>query len=62
MVFIFFLLSIIYCYNYKELPKYGLIEDYPYTRVYLDISSFEIGEYISFGITMELRYSIRYKK
>ena len=62
MALIFFLLSIIYCYNYKELPKYGSIEVYPNTRVYLNISSFETVEHISFGITMELWYSIYYKK
>ena len=62
MVFIFFLLPIIYCYNYKELPKYGSIEVYPYTRVYLNISSFETDEHISFEITMNFGYSSYYER
>ena len=62
MVFIFFLLSNIYCYIYIELPKYGSIEVYPNTRVYLDLSSFETDEHISFEIAMNYGSSSYYER
>ena len=62
MVFIFFLLPIIFCDNYKELPKYGSIEVYPYTRVYLNISSFKTGEIIYFEITVNSLNSNYFEK
>ena len=38
--------------DYKELSKYSSVKVKPETKVYLDISSFSVGELISFEIDM----------
>ena len=40
--------------QYKELSKHGSVNVAPKTKVYLDISSFPVGELISFEIDMDL--------
>ena len=40
--------------EYKKLAKYSFVRVAPDTKVYLDISSFEIGELITFEIKMDL--------
>ena len=40
--------------QYKELSKHGSVKVAPNTKVYLDISTFPVGELISFDIDMAL--------
>lgn len=47
------LLSLSIC-QYKELKKHSSVKVVPNTKVYLDLSSFEIGDLISFEIKMDL--------
>ena len=42
--------------QYKELSKHGSVKVAPNTKVYLDISTFPVGELISFDIDMDLFY------
>lgn len=51
------LLSSSICQSYKELSKYSSVTVKPNTKVYLDISSFDVGELISFEIKMDLFFS-----
>ena len=53
-ILIFFLLNIISCYQFIELPKYDYINVKPNSYVYLDISSFEIGQSIYLEFSMDL--------
>ena len=52
----FFLSFITFCqgYEYKELKKHSSVEIPGDTRVYLDITSFKTGEFISFEFEMKL--------
>ena len=55
LILIYFLLVIVSCDKYEQLSKYGCVMIIPsYTRVYIDISSFETGELISFAMKMAL--------
>jgi hypothetical protein len=40
--------------QYTQLKKHSSVKVKPGTKVYLDLSSFEIGELISFEIEMDL--------
>ena len=53
---IFFLSLVTFCqgYEYKELKKHSSVEVPGDTRVYLDITSFKTGEFISFEFEMKL--------
>ena len=57
-----FTLCIISCIKFEELPKYDTIKAIPDTRVYLDISSFEVGRSIYIEFTMDLFFSKLPKK
>ena len=56
LLFILLLYSSI-CQGYKELPKYSSVTVKPETKVYLDISSFKVGDLISFEFKMDLFFS-----
>ena len=51
------LLSSSICQGYKELKKYSSVTVKSETKVYLDISSFKVGDLISFEIKMNLFFS-----
>ena len=53
-ILINFLFCVISCLKFQELPKYDTISVIPGTRVYLDISSFEVGQSIYLDFTMDL--------
>ena len=48
------LIILIHCDGYKELKKHSSVKVSPNTRVYFDLSKFDIGELIEFEITMDL--------
>ena len=48
------LIILIHCYDYKELKKHSSVKVPPDTRVYFDLSKFDVGESIEFEITMDL--------
>jgi hypothetical protein len=50
---IFFLLIAVSC-NYQELSKYGSLSVIPDSKVFLNLTSFKIGELITFEISMDL--------
>ena len=50
---IFFLLIAVSC-NYQELSKYGSLSVIQDTKVFLDITSFNMGKLITFEISMDL--------
>ena len=56
MMFILLVLSLLslICCQYKELEKHSSVKVSPYTKVYLDLSSFKTGEIISLKIEMDL--------
>ena len=59
MIIILLILSLLsssFC-DFKELPKYGEIKVIPDTKVYLDLSSFKIGDSISIDIKIDLYFS-----
>ena len=57
LLLLLFLFSSIFC-TYKELSKYGSVEvGQPDTRVYLDITSFNTGDVISFEFKMDLFFA-----
>ena len=56
-LFIIFTITTISCIKFEELPKYDTIKVIPDTRVYLDISSFEVGRSIYIEFTMDLFFS-----
>ena len=51
------IINSILCIRFEELPKYDTIKIIPDTRVYLDISSFEVGRSIYIEFTMDLFFS-----
>ena len=53
-ILINFLFCLISCIKFQELPKYDTISVIPDTRVYLDISSFEVGQSIYLDFKMDL--------
>lgn len=53
IILILSLLSLSFC-EYKELKKHSSVKVVPDTKVFLDLSSFETGELISFEIEMDL--------
>ena len=53
-VLLYFLIGIISCFQFIELPRYDTIEVIPNTKVYLDISSFEVGQSIYLEFTLDL--------
>ena len=57
LLFLLTLLSSSICQNYKELPKYSSVTVKPETKVYLDITKFDVGDLISFEIKMDLFFS-----
>ena len=60
-ILLFYLISIISCYKLQKLPKYDFIDVFPDTRVYLDVSSFDVGESINLEYTMNLIFSLESK-
>ena len=60
-ILLFYLISIISCYKLQKLPKYDVIDVSPDTRVYLDISSFNVSESINLEYTMNLIFSLESK-
>ena len=56
-IIIFSLLTFSLC-QYKELSKHGSVKVAPETKVYLDISTFPVGELISFDIDMDLFHGL----
>ena len=56
-VLLYFLIGIISCFQFKELPRYDTIEVIPNTKVYLDISSFEVGQSIYLEFCLDLFFS-----
>ena len=48
------LIILIHCEEYKELKKHSSVKVPPDTRVYFDLSKFDVGESIEFEITMDL--------
>ena len=56
-IIIFSLLTFSLC-QYKELSKHGSVKVAPNTKVYLDISTFPVGELISFDIDMDLFHGL----
>ena len=52
-------LSLIFCQSYKELKKHSSVKVIPDTKVYLNISSFEVVELISFEIEMNLFFQVQ---
>ena len=54
---ILFIINSISSIQFEELPKYDTIEVAPNTRVYLDISSFEVGQSIYIEFTLDLFFS-----
>lgn len=48
------LIILIHCDGYKELKKHSSVKVSPNTRVYFDLSKFDVGESIEFEITMDL--------
>ena len=49
----FFLIIAVSC-NYQELSKYGSLSVIPDSKVFLNLTSFKIGELITFEISMDL--------
>ncbi len=56
-VLFYFLLGIMSCFQFQELPRYDTIEVIPNTKVYLDISSFDVGQSIYLEFTLDLFFS-----
>ena len=50
------LLSLSFC-GFKELPKNGEVRVIPDTNVYLDLSSFKVGDLITINITIDLYFA-----
>ena len=57
VILLSFILSTISCVRFQELPKYDYIDVIPNTYVYLDISSFDIGQSIYLEFSMDLFFS-----
>ena len=57
MLVLLFLFSSVFCSSYVELSKFGSVEVPGYTNVYLDITSFNIGDVISFEFKMDLFFA-----
>ena len=55
-IFFFFLLISSSYQAYQEIEKYDSVEVIPDTKVYIDISSFNVGDLISIELGMELHY------
>ena len=51
------LLNILLCIQFQELKKYDYIYAIPNNWIYLDISSFEVGESIYLEFSMNLIFS-----
>ena len=56
MLVLLFLFSSAFC-SFKELKKFGSAEIIPDTKVYLDITSFNTGDVISFEFKMDLFFA-----
>ena len=56
-ILIFILLSAISCIQFQELPKYDYINAIPNNYVYLDISTFEVGQSIYLEFSMDLIFA-----
>ena len=57
VLLILLIINTISSIQFEELPKYDTIEVAPNTRVYLDISSFEVGQSIYIEFTLDLFFS-----
>ena len=60
MIFILLILSLLslsFC-QYQKLSKYSYVNVDPNTKVYLDLSSFKIGDTISLEIKMSFAFTI----